>query len=69
MQSARIRRQVMGRVTARRPVVRITEHGTTRRPVSLAVDLALESGTTLVGFLRGESMSVYAGAQRVKTGA
>lgn len=59
----------MGRVTARRPVVHITEHGTTRRPVSLAVDLALESGTTLVGFLRGESMSVYAGAQRVKTGA
>ncbi|MEV0977586.1 formate dehydrogenase accessory sulfurtransferase FdhD [Streptomyces sp. NPDC049915] len=34
-------------------------------PSSLAVDLAEESGLTLVGFLRGESMNVYAGAERL----
>ncbi|MDN5746718.1 MAG: formate dehydrogenase accessory sulfurtransferase FdhD [Nocardioidaceae bacterium] len=34
-------------------------------PSSLAVDLAQESGLTLVGFLRGESMNLYAGVQRV----
>ncbi|HUV57584.1 MAG TPA: formate dehydrogenase accessory sulfurtransferase FdhD [Acidimicrobiales bacterium] len=34
-------------------------------PSSLAVDLAEESGMTLVGFLRDPSMVVYAGAQRV----
>ncbi|MEU8568507.1 formate dehydrogenase accessory sulfurtransferase FdhD [Streptomyces pathocidini] len=34
-------------------------------PSSLAVDLAAESGLTLVGFLRGDSMNVYAGEQRV----
>ncbi|MER7760454.1 formate dehydrogenase accessory sulfurtransferase FdhD [Streptomyces sp. NPDC097619] len=34
-------------------------------PSSLAVDLAVESGLTLVGFLRGDSMNVYAGAERV----
>ena len=34
-------------------------------PSSLAVDLAEESGLTLVGFLRGASMNVYAGADRV----
>jgi FdhD protein len=33
-------------------------------PSSLAVDLAAESGLTLVGFLRGTSMNVYAGEQR-----
>jgi FdhD protein len=34
-------------------------------PSSLAVDVAEEQDMTLVGFLRGESMNVYAGAQRV----
>lgn len=34
-------------------------------PSSLAVDLAAESGLTLVGFLRGASMNVYAGDGRV----
>jgi FdhD protein len=35
-------------------------------PSSLAVDLAAEAGMTLVGFLRGETMNVYAGTQRVR---
>jgi FdhD protein len=34
-------------------------------PSSLAVDLAEEVGLTLVGFLRGSTMNVYAGADRV----
>ena len=34
-------------------------------PSTLAVDLAAEVGMTLVGFLRGGSMNVYAGAARV----
>lgn len=34
-------------------------------PSSLAVDLAEEAGLTLVGFLRGPSMSAYAGAHRL----
>lgn len=35
-------------------------------PSSLAVDLAEESGMTLIGFLRDPSMVVYAGAERVR---
>ncbi|MFD7433783.1 formate dehydrogenase accessory sulfurtransferase FdhD [Streptomyces sp. NPDC059861] len=34
-------------------------------PSSLAVDLAQETGLTLVGFLRGSSMNVYAGEDRI----
>ncbi len=34
-------------------------------PSSLAVDLAAESGLTLIGFLRGPSMNVYTGEHRV----
>jgi FdhD protein len=34
-------------------------------PSSLAVDLAAESGMTLVGFLRGSSMNVYTGDHRL----
>lgn len=36
-------------------------------PSTLAVDLAAEAGMTLVGFLRGQTMNVYAGPQRVTT--
>ncbi|WP_371635138.1 formate dehydrogenase accessory sulfurtransferase FdhD [Streptomyces zaomyceticus] len=34
-------------------------------PSSLAVDLAAESGLTLIGFLRGASMNVYTGDERL----
>lgn len=34
-------------------------------PSSLAVDLATETGLTLVGFLRGTSMNIYAGEHRI----
>jgi FdhD protein len=35
-------------------------------PSTLAADLAAEAGMTLVGFLRGTTMNVYTGAERVK---
>jgi FdhD protein len=35
-------------------------------PSTLAVDLADDAGLTLVGFLRGETMNLYAGADRVE---
>jgi FdhD protein len=35
-------------------------------PSSLAVQFALESGQTLIGFLRGERMNVYAHPSRVR---
>jgi FdhD protein len=35
-------------------------------PSSLAVDFAKESGQTLIGFLRGERMNIYAGEQRIR---
>lgn len=35
-------------------------------PSSLAVQFARESNQTLIGFLRGETMNIYAGAERVQ---
>jgi FdhD protein len=34
-------------------------------PSSLAVDFAVENGMTLVGFLRGSEMNIYAGKERI----
>ena len=35
-------------------------------PTSLALDLAERIGLTLVGYVRGEKMTVYTGKERVK---
>ena len=39
--------------------------GAVSAPSSLAVDLALETGLTLVGFLRGQTMNVYSAPERL----
>ncbi|MBF6172135.1 formate dehydrogenase accessory sulfurtransferase FdhD [Nocardia blacklockiae] len=40
--------------------------GAVSAPSSLAVDLADESGLTLAGFLRGDTMNIYTGADRLR---
>ena len=35
-------------------------------PSSLAVEFALKSGQTLAGFVRGQTMNIYAGGQRIR---
>lgn len=39
--------------------------GAVSAPSSLAADLADETGLTLIGFLRGDSMNIYSGTHRV----
>ncbi|PSR68520.1 formate dehydrogenase accessory sulfurtransferase FdhD [Nocardia sp. MDA0666] len=41
--------------------------GAVSAPSSLAVDLAADNGLTLVGFLRGDTMNIYSGLDRLET--
>lgn len=43
--------------------------GAVSAPSSLAVDLAADSGLTLAGFLRGETMNIYSGVDRIEPDA
>ncbi len=46
-------------------VARIPTVCSVSAPSSLAVELAVESGMILIGFIRGETMNVYAGMEKV----
>jgi FdhD protein len=47
-------------------VARIPIVASVSAPSSLAVDLAREFGMTAIGFLRGESMNIYSGSERIE---
>jgi FdhD protein len=53
-------------ITQKALAARIPVVAAVSAPSSLAVDFAAEGGQTLIGFLRGQRMNLYAGAQRVK---
>lgn len=62
MVSGRASFEIMQKALAARiPIV-----GAVSAPSSLAVDFANQSHQTLVGFLRGERMNVYAGSKRIR---